>query len=148
MLGDAIERIHHVGSTAIPDIHAKPVIDMLAVTSDMTVVDQRSGLVGEIGYEALGEFGISGRRYFRKDDQDGIRTHQIHVFAEESPQIARHLAFRDYLIAHPAIAKDYEVLKLALAADFPHDSRRYTAGKDAFIREVDSRAAAWRSRVV
>ena len=142
-LGESIVSIHHIGSTAIPGIQAKPVIDMLAVTNELAFLDERSDLLQSLGYEALGEFGISGRRYFRKNNSSGVRTHQIHAFQAGSPQIARHLAFRDYLIAQPAFARDYEVLKLRLAAAHPNDMKLYTAGKDSFIQEIDLRAGAW-----
>ena len=145
-VGESIIAIHHIGSTAIPGIEAKPVIDMLAVTDEMECLDKRSELLQSLGYEALGEFGISGRRYFRKNNSSGARTHQIHAFQTGSPQIARHLAFRDYLIAHPAVARDYEILKLRLAAEYSNDMKLYTTGKDSFIKEIDLRAGAWISR--
>ncbi len=145
-LGDALDTLHHIGSTAIPGIHAKPVIDMLAVTADLARLDARADRLVALGYEALGEFGIAGRRYFRKDDPEGVRTHQIHAFEAGSPQIARHLAFRDYLIAHPEVARAYDALKHRLAAIHPHDTRRYTEGKGAFIADVDAKAAAWVGR--
>src|SRR3546814_9547675 len=115
--------MHHIGSTSIPGIHAKPIIDMLAVTSDLSLLDGCESRIASLGYEALGEFGIPGRRYFRKDNSTGERTHQIHAFRTGSPQITRHLQFRDYLIAHPAVARDYDVLKRRLAALFPADIR-------------------------
>jgi GrpB-like predicted nucleotidyltransferase (UPF0157 family) len=80
-LGETVVAVHHIGSTAIPNIHAKPVIDLLIEVRDIADVDQRSAAMESIGYEVMGEFGIAGRRYFRKDNEEGIRTHQIHVFA-------------------------------------------------------------------
>ena len=144
-LGSALGAIHHIGSTAIPGIHAKPIIDMLAVTDDLSLLDERASRLAAIGYEALGEFGIPGRRYFRKNNSAGERTHHIHAFQTGSAQISRHLAFRDYLRAHPDSARDYDALKHRLAEAFPDDSGRYTDSKDAFIRDIDLRAAAWRS---
>src|SRR3546814_8745866 len=96
----------HIGSTSIPGIHAKPIIDMLAVTSDLSLLDGCESRIASLGYEALGEFGIPGRRYFRKDNSTGERTHKIHAFRTGSPKITRHLQFRDYLIAPPAVARD------------------------------------------
>lgn len=90
-LGGVLVALHHIGSTAISGIVAKPVIDMLAVVTDVTTLDRRATLLEEIGYEALGEFGIPGRRYFRKDSAEGIRTHQIQAFGIGSPEIDRHL---------------------------------------------------------
>lgn len=137
--------IHHIGSTAIPGICAKPVIDMLAVVRDVARLDAQEAEMQALGYEALGEFGLAGRRYFRKDDARGQRTHQVHAFQAGSPQIARHLAFRDYLRAHPGVAREYEALKQQLAARHPADISAYTDGKDALIAEIDARAAAWRA---
>ncbi len=144
-LGDACVAIHHIGSTAIPGICAKPVIDMLAVVRNVEVLDSRSPQVESLGYEAMGEFGIPGRRYFRKDDAPGNRTHQIHTFAAGSPQIVRHIGFRDFLRAHPGYAEEYDALKQRLAAQFPQDISAYTDGKDEFIARVDALAAEWQS---
>jgi GrpB-like predicted nucleotidyltransferase (UPF0157 family) len=144
-LGEALLAVHHIGSTAISGIRAKPIIDMLAVTDDLKVLDDRNSRFEELGYEVLGEFGIPGRRYFRKNDSLGTRTHQIHAFQTGSAQIARHLAFRDYLRAHPNDARAYEALKQRLANAFPNDIGSYTDGKDSFIQDVDSRAMLWLS---
>jgi GrpB-like predicted nucleotidyltransferase (UPF0157 family)/RimJ/RimL family protein N-acetyltransferase/SAM-dependent methyltransferase len=142
-LGSVLTAIHHIGSTAIPGIRAKPIIDMLAVVDDLALLDERSAGLEAVGYEALGEFGIAGRRYFRKDNASGERTHQVHAFQAGSPQIARHLAFRDFLRAHPGDASAYDALKQRLAEAHPGDIAGYTDGKDAFIRDVDSRAEAF-----
>jgi GrpB-like predicted nucleotidyltransferase (UPF0157 family) len=145
VLGEHLVEIHHIGSTAIPGIHAKPIIDLLAVVRDVRLFDAHGERLAALGYEALGEFGIAGRRYLRKNDHAGHRTHQIHAFASGSPQIDRHLDFRDFLKAHPDCAKAYDALKLRLAALYPSDISRYTDGKDDFIREMDTKAAIWRS---
>src|SRR5436305_15239986 len=93
-LGESCIAIDHIGSTSIPGMHAKPIIDMLAVVRSITDVDGRSDEMAALGYQVMGEFGIPGRRYFRKDDAAGNRTHQVHVFPARSPQVARPLAFR------------------------------------------------------
>ncbi|MEA3209531.1 MAG: putative acetyltransferase [Chthoniobacter sp.] len=141
-IGDVLVTVHHIGSTAIPGIHAKPIIDMLAVVRDLSLLDERSPRLEALGYEARGEFGIAGRRYFRKGDR--ARTHQIHAFAIGSPQIERHLAFRDFMRAHPVHARQYDALKRRLAEMHPDDIASYTDGKDGFIAEMDAKAAAWR----
>ena len=138
-------QIHHIGSTAIPRICAKPIIDMLVVVGDISKLDESPSRLEALGYEGLGEFGIPGRRYFRKNDSDGNRTHQIHAFQTDSPQIERHLAFRDFMEAHPRYAKQYEALKVQLANQYPNDIGRYADGKDEFIGEMDRKAAAWRA---
>ena len=98
-----------------------------------------------LGYEAKGEVGILGRRYFRKNSPSGIRTHQVHAFAANSSEGERHLAFRDYMIAHPAEAQEYGELKRKLAREHPDDITAYSDGKEPFIKEHEARAIAWRS---
>ncbi len=98
-----------------------------------------------LGYEVMGEYGIPGRRYFRKDNQAGIRTHHIHAFEAGSAEVARHLAFRDYMIAHPGDAQRYSELKRQLAEEHPQSPDGYMDGKDGFIKEMDRRAAQWRT---
>jgi GrpB-like predicted nucleotidyltransferase (UPF0157 family) len=144
-LGETVVAIHHIGSTAIPNIYAKPVVDLLVEVKEITDVDGRSSAMESLGYEALGEFGIPGRRYFRKDNQDGIRTHHIHAFEAGSAEVERHLAFRDYMIAHPGAAQKYSELKRTLARDHPQSIEGYMAGKDGFIKEMERRAIQWRA---
>lgn len=144
-LSDLHIELHHIGSTAIPGIVAKPVIDMLCVVPMVEDLDVRAHRLVALRYEAMGEFGISGRRYFRRDALDGARTHQLHAFAAGSPDVARHLDFRDYLRAFPAEAAAYEALKQRLAESCGSDMRAYSDGKTEFIRAVERRAAAWRN---
>jgi len=106
-LGEMVARLHHVGSTAIRGIYAKPIIDFLMEVYDVAELDGKSSALVKLGYEAKGEFGIPGRRYFRKNDASGVRTHQIHAFGVGSPEIERHLAFRDYMSVHAAEALTY-----------------------------------------
>ncbi len=143
-LGENVLAIHHIGSTAIPDIYAKPILDMLIEVNDITALDVQRVAMESLGYEVMGEFGIPGRRYFRKDNQEGIRTHHVHSFEAGSAQVARHLAFRDYLIAHPEEAQAYSELKGKLAQEYPQNMDGYIDGKDGFIKEIDQRAAQWR----
>ena len=98
-----------------------------------------------LGYEAMGEYGIPGRRYFRRNNSAGTRTHHVHGFEIGTPHILRHLAFRDYLLAHPSIARDYGELKKRLAAAHPSDEVAYADGKDAFVKDHQRRALSWKS---
>ncbi len=142
-LGRELITIHHIGSTAIPGMAAKPIIDMLPVVHQIARVDACNRAMEALGYEPRGEYGIPGRRYFVKG-QGAQRSHHVHVFAADHPDVARHLNFRDYLIAHPVEAAACASLKQALARQYPHDLEAYIAGKDALIQETDRRAAAWR----
>lgn len=135
--------IHHIGSTSITDIYAKPIIDMLAVVADIAVVDDFNADLASLGYVAKGEFGIPGRRYFYRNNAAGLRTHQIHAFRTGSPDVDRHLAFRDFLIAHPEVAAEYSDLKRRLADAHPEDIEAYMDGKDGFIKDIEIKALAW-----
>ncbi|PIC77892.1 MULTISPECIES: GrpB family protein [Sporosarcina] len=134
--------IHHIGSTSVEGLSAKPIIDIMPVVKTIENVDALSTQMNEIGYEALGEFGMKGRRYFRKGEQ--TRTHQIHVFQEDNLyDIARHLAVRDYLLVHPEESKLYGKLKMKLAAMFPDDIQSYMDGKNLFVKELERKALIW-----
>jgi GrpB-like predicted nucleotidyltransferase (UPF0157 family) len=141
--GPVLRDLHHIGSTAIPGIPAKPVIDMLAEFESLEAADAQDGAMRQLGYEVMGEFGIAGRRYYRKNDSAGLRTHQVHGFVAGSPPITRHLAFRDYLRAHPGTALEYGVLKLRLLSTCQGDMEAYMDGKEAFVQEVERRALEW-----
>ncbi|MGJ3245853.1 MAG: GrpB family protein [Elainellaceae cyanobacterium] len=139
-LNDILVAVHHIGSTAIPSIYAKPIIDILVEVKTITLVDKHRSTMEKLGYEAMGEFGIAGRRYFRKGNRIGVRTHHVHVFTQGSLEVTRHLAFRDYMIAHPEIAQQYSELKRCLAQSHPTDIELYMDGKDGFIKEMEHRA--------
>ena len=96
-----------------------------------------------LGYEAMGEFGIPGRRYFRRSTAQGVKTHQVHVFAADTTKMNRHTAFRDFMRAHPEHAQQYSDLKRRLAAAHPDDIGRYMDGKDAFIKDMERQALIW-----
>jgi GrpB-like predicted nucleotidyltransferase (UPF0157 family) len=142
-LGENVVNVYHIGSTAIQGIYAKPIIDLLVEVKDIVKVDGQNSSMELLGYEVMGEFGISGRRYFRKDNQEGVRTHHIHTFQVGSEQVKRHLAFRNYMIAHPEDAQRYSELKRSLAREYPTNIDRYIDGKDGFIKEMDMKAGQW-----
>jgi GrpB-like predicted nucleotidyltransferase (UPF0157 family) len=144
-LGEHVVAVHHIGSTAIPNIYAKPVVDLLVEIRDITEVDNRSSAMESLGYEVMGEYGIPGRRYFRKDNAEGIRTHHLHAFEAGSAEVERHLTFRDYMVAHPVDAQRYSELKRRLAEEHPQSMDGYMDGKDGFIKEMERRAAWWRA---
>ena len=113
---------------------------MLEVSS-LVDLDEKADRLENLGYEVMGEFGITGRRYFRKGQ--ATRTHHIHAFVVRDPHIARHLAFRDYLIAHQEIATQYGKLKTQLAATFANDNDGYCTGKDDFVKYHEAEALNW-----
>jgi GrpB-like predicted nucleotidyltransferase (UPF0157 family) len=142
-LGEPVVGVHHIGSTAIPGIVAKPIIDMLLEVERIERLDEQVGQLQALGYQALGEFGIPGRRYFRKDDANGTRTHQAHAFRAGSPEVSRHLAFRAYTVAHLDQAAAYGALKARLALQHPDDIEAYMDGKDPFIKHAERDALVW-----
>ncbi|MGE8205494.1 GrpB family protein [Heyndrickxia sp. NPDC080065] len=132
----------HIGSTSVPGLRAKPIIDILLVVNDIHKLDSFSKQFQDLGYEVMGEFGITGRRYFRKGGDN--RTHQIHAFQYNNiEEIERHLAFRDYLREHPDVCKEYGDLKSKLAEKYPNDIDGYGDGKDAFVKSVEKEAIKW-----
>lgn len=140
-LTPTVIRIHHVGSTAIPDMFAKPIIDILVEASALALVDARTPAMQAAGYDARGEFGIEGRRYFKRawSEQTPVGYH-VHVYEQGSPQIARHLRFRDYLLANPDKARAYSAFKLSLSDEQGVLCADYAARKAAFVREVEAAA--------
>lgn len=143
VLGDRLAAIHHIGSTAIGGICAKPVIDILLETRDPVALDAIVGGMLQLRYDSVGEYGIARRRYFRKDDARGVRRFHVHAFASGDAHVRRHLAFRDYMRAHPAEAAEYDALKRRLAAAHPGDKSAYSLGKDPFVAAWEAAALAW-----
>lgn len=145
VMGHEIINIYHIGSTAIPGIFAKPVIDILVEVRNINYIDNYNSEMERLEYKPCGESGIEGRRYFFKSLYK--RTHHVHIFQTGNPEISKHINFRDYMIAHPIDANLYEELKKELSIKFRYDSTNYVVGKDIFIKEVDRKAAVWaRSR--
>jgi GrpB-like predicted nucleotidyltransferase (UPF0157 family) len=144
IFGSELVAIHHIGSTSIPGMSAKPIVDIMPLVRDIRRVDRFDPVMIQRGYEPRGENGIDGRRYFVKGG-DASRTHHVHTYEPGNPEVARHLNFRDYLIAHPEEASQYAKLKQELARRFPHDIESYIAGKDAFIKGILQKAAEWRA---
>lgn len=145
ILGQEVVAIHHIGSTAIPSISAKPIVDILVEVQDITRIDGLNEAMIERGYRPQGAFGIPGRRFFIKGE-DARRTHHVHVFQTGHPRVDEHVWFRDYMVAHPAEARAYGRLKKRLAAQFPEDIEGYVAGKDGFIEEINQKAREWKRR--
>ena len=136
ILKDNCIAVYHIGSTSVPSLPAKPIIDIMVSVRSLEAVDAVSGEFVRIGYEYLGEFGIEGRRYLRKGGDE--RTHQIHIFhVDDWENIVRHLAFRDYLRSHEEERGEYAQLKKKLASLYPYDIESYCDGKDEFVRKVE-----------
>ncbi len=137
---------HHIGSTAIPGIKAKPVIDILIEVRDIETVKSYNEAMIALGYELRGENGIPGRRYFKKANRS-IHTHHLHTFQLGHPKIERHLNFRDYLRVNPKRTRAYSHLKEELAQKHKFDSIAYTKGKSNFVSKIDRMSASWRQEL-
>ena len=142
MLSPLGPRIHHIGSTAVPGLFAKPTIDILIEIEDLERIDAYSASFEARGYQVMGAFGIAGRRYFQKGDH----SHHVHVFSTGDKNLIRHLAFRDYLRAFPGVARAYGELKKRMAASCGGCRSTYCAGKDGFIKHHEEKAMAWYGR--
>ena len=142
VFGSLLVEIHHIGSTSIPGLAAKPVIDILPLVKDIDQVDHINDAMTAFGYIAKGEAGISGRRFFIKPSESE-RTHHVHTFQVGDPEGKRHLAFRAYLIAHPDLIAEYAEIKMKLAQQFPYDIYGYMDGKDSWIKVVEQKAVVW-----
>lgn len=143
-LGGNLIRVEHIGSTAIPGIRAKPVVDLLPIVQSLREVDSRREAIESLGYRWWGEFGIDGRRFCTLSDAaTGIRRVNMHIYQSDSPEIERHLAFREYLLQDCGEARAYEVQKVAAAALHPDDVLAYNDAKSAWIRACERRALAW-----
>lgn len=137
-----IVALHHIGSTSVPGLAAKPIIDLLLEVERVEALDDEHEGLSAIGFAAWGENGIPGRRYFTKEHADERVAH-LHAFAAGDAGLTRHLAFRDYLRAHPAIAAEYGQLKERVAASCNHDIEAYMDGKNAFIQHHEAEALRW-----
>jgi GrpB-like predicted nucleotidyltransferase (UPF0157 family) len=143
---DLLRRIEHFGSTAIPEICAKPIVDVLVEVTDLEEAKRRIVPVLESqGYEYIwrptrGDDGPPWYAWFiKREPVSGARTHHIHMVEAHFPQWEC-LLFRDYLIAHTKVAREYESLKRRLAEEFPNDRIAYTNGKSSFVVDVTNRA--------
>ncbi len=142
-LGSALSAIHHIGSTAIPGLGAKPIIDLMPVFTDIELLDDLLPALANLGYQCWGELGIPGRRYLTKNSETGTRLVQLHGFQLGSLHIERHLAFRDYLRANPGLLGDYQTEKLRCACLHPADSHAYSDCKADWIIRVELKAIDW-----
>ena len=128
-------KVSHVGSTAVPGIPAKPIIDIAVGVPDLEAVGEYARLLKEIGYEYRGDrFGDDDHLFVK--GPAGIQTHYLHLVALSSVKWRNYALFRDYLRSHERTRREYAALKRSLAENFPSDRESYTQGKHDFIRRV------------
>ena len=133
-LGNLALRIEHVGSTAVPGLPAKPIIDIDVVIDTESDLPAAADRLAQIGYTYQGDQGIPRRYAFRARDPQP--AHHLYVCAKDSPELHRHLAFRDYLRSHPTTAHAYGALKRQIQAEVAGDRLAYTERKSAFIEAI------------
>jgi GrpB-like predicted nucleotidyltransferase (UPF0157 family) len=142
-LDDVVLAVHHFGSTAVPGLIAKPIIDLIVMVESLEALEARRADVEANGYGWHGEYGIKGRRFLTRDGANGERLVNIHMFQADSMEVMRHIAFRDYLCAHPQAAHAYAREKRRAQALHPGDSHKYADEKDAWIRIEELKALDW-----
>ncbi|NOZ73846.1 MAG: GrpB family protein [FCB group bacterium] len=148
---DIIRRIEHFGSTAVPGLSAKPIIDMLIEVSSLAETREKIVPVLESqGYDyfwrpAFGDTIPPFYAWFIKRNPQGHRTHHIHMIENNASftELWDRLLFRDYLIEFPETAREYERLKFRLAGEFSGDRIAYTEGKTRFITRITKKAGIY-----
>ena len=141
-LGNNCIAIHHVGSTSVPGLAAKPIIDIVPVVRNIIALDQTTRGMEALGYEAKGEYGMLFRRYFQK------KGFNVHIFEQTSAEIEGHLLFRDWMRDHADDREHYAKLKQDLALRYQNDIYQYVFGKDAFVNNIHSKTGFNGLRVV
>ncbi|MFN8390489.1 MAG: GrpB family protein [Bdellovibrionota bacterium] len=140
-LGTSLVTVHHIGSTSVPDLCAKPIIDLIPVFATEIALDDSRPLIESLGYRCWGELGLPGRRFCTYDDPVTHRRRiHLHGYLVDSPEIDRHIAFRNYLRAHSEVAREYERVKQACRTQHPSDSQAYSLCKSDWIKRVERAA--------
>ena len=135
-LGQQAVSIEHVGSTSVQGLSAKPIIDVDVVIKDYSVLDRVIISLENIGYRYEGDLGIAGREAFKYDGKEHLRKHHLYVCPQDSAELHRHIAFRDYLRSHPEAAREYGRIKEEGARLYPFDIDGYIEYKSPFIEKI------------
>ena len=135
-LGELALRIEHVGSTAVRGLSAKPVIDIDVVIKDYSQFDNVVSSLKQIGYHHEGDLGIAGREAFKYTGKEHLKKHHLYVCPQDSNELKRHTAFRDYLRSHPEAVREYSRIKETGARLFPYDIEKYIEYKSPFIESI------------
>ncbi|SFB79216.1 GrpB family protein [Tropicimonas isoalkanivorans] len=135
--GEAVKAVHHIGSTAVPNLGARPVIDLLIEVSSTVDPDSLRSAAEALGYRWLGAKGQAHSRYCRREGEPAVHAR---IWARGAPEIRRHLAFRDALEADPLLAAGFEARKRHCASLHLEDTDAYDRCKSAWIETVEAKA--------
>ena len=139
VMNDEIVELEHIGSTSVPGLPAKPIIDLLLAVESFAPLDHYSALLEPLGYKHQPHVNDAERLFFWKGSP---RTYHLHLVEYATWEHQRHLLFRDYLRTHPEAAAEYAALKRELAQRYKHDRLAYTNSKGSFIEATVERAFA------
>ncbi len=134
-LGELALEIEHVGSTSVEGLSAKPIIDIDVVIKEEMLDDVVTALK-RIGYRHEGNLGIPGREAFKYDGKEHLQKHHLYVCPQDSAELRRHIAFRDYLRSHPEAVREYSRIKEEGASLYPLDMAKYIEHKSPFIERI------------
>jgi GrpB-like predicted nucleotidyltransferase (UPF0157 family) len=129
------QNLYHIGSTSVPNLTAKPIIDVIAEVRSLELLDSQEKEFVDLGYEVKGENGILNRRYYIKRN-DGKRVIHLHCYEKGNPEIHKHLKFKNILLVDRNILLEYEKLKIDLGVSSKDDRLKYTQGKTEFINRI------------
>jgi len=138
-IADACLRIEHVGSTSIPGMTAKPIIDIIIVIEPGNFPRMKN-LLEELGYYYRGDQGQPGREVFRLKDETPLPIHHLYVCPKDNQELKQETAFRDYMKKHKADRERLRALKWELAEKFNNDKQLYIDGKDTLVKEITQKA--------
>lgn len=136
VLDGLVLSVEHVGSTSVPGLAAKPIIDIDVVIEDTDCFEKVKTALETIGYQHEGDLGIPGREAFKYHGKEHFRKHHLYVCAKDSDELKRHLSFRDYLRTHPDAVKEYGRIKEEGARLYPYDIDSYIEYKAPFIENI------------
>jgi GrpB-like predicted nucleotidyltransferase (UPF0157 family) len=140
LLGDMVSAIEHVGSTSVPGLAAKPIIDLDVLLASAAYLPETIRRLATLGYEHQGDLGIAGREAFQTPPN--LFAHHLYVCLPDSEEFRRHILLRNYLRSHPAEVSAYSNLKWELLAKVGNDRAAYIQGKENFVRQLVQRAIA------
>lgn len=127
--------IEHIGSTAVPGLAGKPIIDMLIAVKKIEIADVLLETIENIGYKSLGDYINKGSRLFVKE-VDGVRLMNVHIFEIKHPHVKEMLGLRDYFRSHPSVVEEYSRLKFDLVDKYPDEYDLYRKHKDEWITKL------------